>query len=57
MEKVKERFFTARVPAKTLDEFVEAAKKMDESGSQAVRRFMRDYIKRVNTQEKEKEKV
>jgi len=54
MEKVKERFFTARVPAKTLDEFVEAAKKMDESGSQAVRRFMRDYIKRVNTQEKEK---
>lgn len=41
----QERHFTARVPAILLDEFVEATRSKDETASQAVRRFMKNYIK------------
>lgn len=43
----QERHFTARVPASLLDEFAEAAKSKDETASQAVRKFMRNYIKQA----------
>lgn len=43
----QERHFTARVPTSLLDEFVEAAKSKDETASQAVRKFMRNYIKQA----------
>lgn len=43
----QERHFTARVPASLLEEFAEATKAKDETASQAVRKFMRNYIKQV----------
>lgn len=43
----QERHFTARVPASLLEEFAQATKAKDETASQAVRKFMRNYIKQV----------
>lgn len=43
----QERHFTARVPASLLEEFSQATKAKDETASQAVRKFMKNYIKQV----------
>lgn len=46
-----ERQFKARVPASLLEEFAEATKAKDETASQAVRKFMRNYIKQVQAKQ------
>ena len=46
----QERHFTARVPSSLLDEFAEAAKAKDETPSQAVRKFMRNYVQQSRQQ-------
>ena len=47
----QERHFTARVPASLLEEFAQATKAKDETASQAVRKFMRNYIKQVQSRQ------
>ena len=47
-ETESEKLFTARIPASLLEEFKQAAKAQDETASQAVRKFIRQYVKQAN---------
>lgn len=46
-ENESEKLFTTRIPASLLEEFKQATKAQDETASQAVRKFIRQYIKQA----------
>lgn len=46
-EQEKDGRFTCRVSSTLVEEFAQATKQQDETASQAVRKFMRQYIKQA----------
>jgi len=51
IEENDETLMNLRISRRLLDEFKEVAKSKDETASQAVRKFIRQYVKRSQTQE------
>ena len=47
-KKDDEALMNLRIPRPLLEEFKQAAKSQDETASQAVRRFIRQYVKQAN---------
>lgn len=47
-KKADEALMNLRIPRPLLEEFKQAAKAQDETASQAVRKFIRQYVKQAN---------
>lgn len=47
-QKTEEALMNLRIPRPLLEEFKQAAKSQDETASQAVRKFIRQYVKQAH---------
>lgn len=47
-KKTDEALMNLRIPRPLLEEFKQAARSQDETASQAVRKFIRQYVKQAN---------